>query len=399
MGRRDIDRILILDANQRSALAATRSLGARGLSVITADSTHSSLAGASRHAMLHVAYPSPHSEPETFIGTLQTLIERHHIDVLLPMTDVTTALVLNQRARFAGVRIPCSDLNSYEQLSDKGRLAALATELGVKTPATIAVDGIATIDEVLDKFTFPVVLKPARSKNWIGKRCVTAPVQYLRSMNALRTAIEFACQATPIPWLIQEYVPGQGQGVFCLFDRGRPHSFFSHRRIREKPPSGGVSVLSESVPLPQQMVASAQRILSHVGWHGVAMVEFKVTADGTPYLIEVNGRFWGSLQLAIDAGVDFPYLLYRLAIDKPTLPSAGFEIGRRSRWLLGDLDHLYLTFKTHGTDGGFARKLRALRDFLVLFDPHLRYEINRLDDLRPFLFELRQYFRGAAGAG
>lgn len=394
-----MDRILILDANQRSALAATRSLGARGLAVVTADSTGSSLAGASRHAALHVVYPNPHAEPEAFVATLQTLIERHRIDVLLPMTDVTTALVLNQRARLYGVRIPCPELSAYEQLSDKGRLAALATELDVKTPATVAVSDAAALDEVHQKLTFPAVLKPARSRNWIGGRCVTAPVQYVHSLAELRAAIERASRVAPIPWLIQEYVPGQGQGVFSLFDHGRPHSFFSHRRLREKPPSGGVSVLSESVPLPPQMVAAAQRILSHVGWHGVAMVEFKVTPDGTPYLIEVNGRFWGSLQLAIDAGIDFPYLLYRLAIDRPTLPANGFEIGRRSRWLLGDLDHLYLTLKGRGTETRLAPKLRALREFMVLFDPRLRYEINRLDDLRPFLFELRHYFRPTAGAG
>lgn len=391
-------RILILDANQRSALAATRSLGARGLSIITADSTSSSLAGSSRYATLHAIYPSPHTAPDAFIATLQTLVERHNIDVLLPMTDVTTALVLDHRARLAGVRIPCPDLQAYEQLSDKGRLAMLAARLGVQTPHTIAVDGAAELDAVCDRLTFPVVLKPARSRNWVDGRCVTAPVRYVRSLADLRAALAQGSQTTPIPWLIQEYVPGQGQGVFCLFDRGRPHSFFSHRRLREKPPSGGVSVLSESVPLPPQMVASAQRILSHVGWHGVAMVEFKVTHDGTPYLIEVNGRFWGSLQLAIDAGIDFPYLLYRLAIDKPTLPANGFEVGRRSRWLLGDLDHLYLTLKGRGTEDGFAPKLRALREFLVLFDPRLRYEINRLDDLRPFLFELRHYFR-PAGTG
>ncbi len=394
-----MDRILILDANQRSALAATRSLGARGLTVITADSTGSSLAGASRYAALHAVYPNPHSEPEAFVATLQTLVERHRIDVLLPMTDVTTALVLNHRARLSDVRIPCPELSAYEQLSDKGRLAALATELDVKTPATVSVSDAAALDEVHQNLTFPAVLKPARSRNWIGGRCVTAPVQYVYSMAELRAAIERASRVAPIPWLIQEYVPGQGQGVFCLFEHGRPHSFFSHRRLREKPPSGGVSVLSESVPLPPQMVAAAQRILSHVGWHGVAMVEFKVTPEGTPYLIEVNGRFWGSLQLAIDAGIDFPYLLYRLAIDRPTLPATGFEIGRRSRWLLGDIDHLYLTLKGRGTATRLVPKLRALGEFMVLFDPRLRYEINRLDDLRPFLFELRHYFRPAAGAG
>ena len=388
-----MERILILDANQRSALAATRSLGARGLSVITADATAASLAGASRYATHRATYPSPHIRPDAFIATVQELVDRHAIDVLLPMTDVTMALVLRHRARFSGVSIPCPDIEAYEQLSDKSRLAALAKQLDVKTPATVAMGDANSLNAVRDRLTFPVVLKPARSRNWINGHCVTAPVQYVASLEDLRHVLD---RAAAVPWLVQEYVRGQGQGVFCLFDQGRPHSFFAHRRLREKPPSGGVSVLSESVALSPQLVATARHLLAHVGWHGVAMVEFKVTADGTPYLIEINGRFWGSLQLAIDAGIDFPYLLYRLAIGRPTLPAAGFAIGRRSRWLLGDLDHLYLTLKARGADAGMARKLRALREFLVLFDPRMRYEINRLEDLRPFWFELRHYFHRQA---
>ena len=115
------------------------------------------------------------------------------------------------------------------------------------------------------------------------------------------------------PFLVQAYVSGKGQGLFALYDRGKPVAFFAHKRLREKPPSGGVSVLSESVKVPPNLYYMGRRILDPVQWHGVAMVEFKVADNGIPYLMEVNARFWGSLQLAIDAGIDFPWLLYPLA--------------------------------------------------------------------------------------
>ena len=83
---------------------------------------------------------------------------------------------------------------------------------------------------------------------------------------------------------------------------------FAHRRLREKPPSGGVSVYRESVAPDPSLVARAAALLAGLGWRGVAMVEMKTDArTGTPYLMEVNGRFWGSLQLAVDAGVDGIY--------------------------------------------------------------------------------------------
>ncbi len=53
------------------------------------------------------------------------------------------------------------------------------------------------------------------------------------------------------------------------------------------------------------------------------MLELKVDdADGTPRIMEMNPRFWGSLALALRAGVDFPWLLYQLASVRPPAPPA-----------------------------------------------------------------------------
>ena len=90
-----------------------------------------------------------------------------------------------------------------------------------------------------------------------------------------------------------------------------------------------MSVLRESIELPKPMTDYAVRLLQHMGWHGVAMVEFKVEREtGIPQLMEINGRFWGSLQLAIDAGINFPFLLYQLATHQPVaVPVHGYQIG------------------------------------------------------------------------
>ena len=69
---------------------------------------------------------------------------------------------------------------------------------------------------------------------------------------------------------------------------------------------------------------------------------FNRKSDGTPYLIEINGRFWGSLQLSIEAGIDFPFLLYKLALGNKLECELSYKEGVKSRWLLGDLDHFYL---------------------------------------------------------
>jgi hypothetical protein len=103
---------------------------------------------------------------------------------------------------------------------------------------------------------------------------------------------------------------------------------------------GRPSTLRESIwdPALQQR---AEDLLASLGWTGVAMVEFKVDPrDGEPKLLEVNPRFWGSLHHAILCGVDFPFLLYRLAVDGDVDRVMRYQVGVRSRSLLhGDMMH------------------------------------------------------------
>ena len=107
---------------------------------------------------------------------------------------------------------------------------------------------------------------------------------------------------------MQAYVPGRGAGVFALCDRGRVLAWFAHERLRDVRPSGSGSSVRRSVPLSPRLRAPAERLLASMAWHGPAMVEFRDEDGQPPCLMEVNGRFWNSLQLAIEAGVDFPRL-------------------------------------------------------------------------------------------
>jgi predicted ATP-grasp superfamily ATP-dependent carboligase len=177
-------------------------------------------------------------------------------------------------------------------------------------------------------------------------------------------------------------------------NHGRLRAAFAHRRLREKPPTGGVSVLSESVALDPQLLGQAERILEALKWHGVAMVEFKRDArDGVARLLEINGRFWGSLQLAVDAGVDFPHLLYRLAVDGDVEPVLTYDVGVRLRWWLGDLDQLLLRLRHPDRPGG---RRAAIREFLAPAGKRTRTEVLRRDDPGPGAVELAQYM-GQAG--
>ena len=148
-------------------------------------------------------------------------------------------------------------------------------------------------------------------------------------------------------------------------------------------------MLSESVALDPPLLDHAERILEALKWHGVAMVEFRRDArDGVSKLLEINGRFWGSLQLAIDSGVDFPYLLYRLAVDGDIDPVFTYRVGVRLRWWLGDLDWLLIRLRERGS---LAQRLHALQQFLRPAGRATRAEMLRNDDPAPAIRELSQY--------
>ncbi len=384
-------RVLVLDASQRSALATTRSLGRRGVPVITADYSPTALAGASRFSVGYRIYASPQTQPVQFIADIAALVRQEHIEIILPMTELTMGLLLEARDHFVNVHLPFADAETIDALANKCALMRLAESLGVPVPTTWYIDNPEDLPEDLSALPYPVVVKPGRSWQQVDGHWIRAAVHFANRPEAVQDLVNTEPGLRTQPFMLQESVAGSGQGVFALYDQGKPIAFFSHRRLREKPPSGGVSVLSESVPVDPELLAIARTLLDAVSWHGVAMVEFKVGVDGTAYLMEVNTRLWGSLQLAIDAGVDFPWLLYQMACGESLSPAEGYRTGRRSRWLLGDLDNLYLNLRNNELGNG--EKLRCLLHFMTPRPFRTRHEVNRWSDLRPFWWELRQYVR------
>jgi predicted ATP-grasp superfamily ATP-dependent carboligase len=198
--------------------------------------------------------------------------------------------------------------------------------------------------------------------------------------------------------MIQEKVIGPGTGLFTLFQDGRHLALFSHQRLREKPPSGGVSVVCESVALDGEMVDAAQKLLAAVDWQGIAMVEFKRDIrDGKAKLMEINGRFWGSLQLAIASGIDFPVLFLRQltqSVQKKEVEDS-YRTGLRMKWFLGTLDHLFIRLRhkesTLNLPPGCGSKANAVYEFLKLKEKNTVFDVIDRKDIGPFWCEIQAY--------
>lgn len=393
-------RVLVTDGDQRSTLALVRALGRAGISVVVGERRAESLAGSSRYCAGRVRYPSPSEDSARFQEFLYEEVKREQHGILIPMTDVTTRLIAQMRdriERFVTVPIPAEEAIYRSQ--DKGYVIELAEKLGVPCPRTVSLENGGDPAELARTMHFPVVIKPRFSHFYRSGHWLSGPVEYARTPEDLTLKYRESDRQIPRP-LVQEKLTGEGRGVFLLVWNGELKAAFCHRRMREKPPSGGVSVFRESIPLDKPLVEKSLALLKGLDWQGVAMAEFKIDRqDGLAKLMEVNGRFWGSLQLPIDAGMNFPLLLYRLAKGENVAPQLEYRVGVKSRWLLGDLDHLLITMKTPGQANGLScpswPRLNALAQFFRFYERDLHYEILRMDDTRPGWFESKAYFRGA----
>jgi predicted ATP-grasp superfamily ATP-dependent carboligase len=391
-------RVLVTNGEQRATLAVVRSLGAAGHTVHVCASRPSSLAGASRFASSEHMVANALADPARFTSDVCDLMLQLDIDTLVPMTEPALLALLPERDRLSNVLIPFADADVFSAISDKQAVLAAAARAGIATPEQTVLDDASSAFDTAS-ITYPVVVKPARSVSTGAGDRLKLSVRHAASAQELESVLrEMDPRAYPL--LLQQRVVGPGVGIFVLLWDGKLLAQFAHRRIREQPPSGGISVYRESIEVDPEFLRRSVSLLTDFAWRGVAMIEYKLDErTGTPYLMEINGRFWGSLQLAIDAGVDFPKLLVAAATGQMPAPVTRFRTDVRSRWFWGDVDHLLARLRRSDAElslpEGSPTRWDAVRDFFR-HSPEDVDEIRRRGDMRPFVRESIQWFRELA---
>jgi biotin carboxylase len=359
-----------------------------------------SLAGVSRYAHAEFCVANSLRDTTQFVDDVENIAAERDVDVIVPITEAALLALLPERERFPEVVMPFATAQKFVSISNKQAVLDAAARVGVAIPEQIVIDNAAANLDA-ETIRFPIVVKPVRSVAGEASARAQFSVVHAASRTELLSALS-RIDSRAFPLLLQQRIVGPGVGVFFLLWEGECIAQFSHRRLREKPPSGGISVYRESIALDPSLAARSRALLDSFGWEGVAMIEYKVdAATGTPYLMEINGRFWGSLQLAIDAGVDFPRLLVEAATGESPATVTEYRTGVRSRWFWGDLDHLIARVRFDDTalalPPGAPTRAQAVRAF-VRRSPGDVEEILRLDDPKPFLRETVQWFRSLGGA-
>lgn len=323
--------VLLTNGWDRIAYNILRGLRKEGLNIAFGTDKYLGMGYYSKYSSARFIHHNYKKSEELFIEDVISAISKYNPTVYIPTGEEIFAVSRNlKKIEITGVKLLVSDINTLESLNNKVSSFKIVNRAGVPTPETIVPQNSNDIYSFIQSVKLPVIIKKgwSRSSEAVAKLDETNIDEFEKIL--LKLNLNYG------EFIVQKFVEGNTYGVSLLMNRGKTKAIFTHKRLREKIISGGPSTLRIST---RNLLLEdyAVKILESVKYHGVAMVEFKLNEQtGEAWFIEVNPRFWGSVGLAINSGVNFPYLLYKMALEGDVQPKDNYKEGVVVEWWLGD---------------------------------------------------------------
>lgn len=392
---------VVLGLETQIGLSIVRELGKAGVPVIGVAQNPQAIGLRSRYLWRSVVVTTPRSQ--AMLVALAQIGQEHGPCPLISIAE-TNLLWLQQHAAEISPLVPVLPSKAaLASVLDKRQTFSAARDVGIDVPRTWQPASVADIEDGARAFPYPAVLKWSDA-NAVAPLLAEAGLEFVKSEYA-ETPGELVPKLARYnaigQWpLVQQYCAGHGLGQFFYMRGGQAVRRFQHRRVAEWPPEGGVSCVADAVPLTEHVELQAKSIelLRSLGWRGVAMVEFRHDpATGQSWLMEVNGRFWGSFPLAMHAGAGFALLSYLDYSNQPLpeLPSARTDL--RARMLGTEVRRLMrvLMKPDRIADPHFVRKpfMEVFRFLVDFAKPTTRYFVGSLQDPAPLVADLFNMIR------
>ncbi len=327
-------KILVVTANYKKAYPVIKAISETNNSAIIAFYHFFSSSIFSKYVHKRYVIANPYRNERKYISNLLKIIHNEDISMIIPVGFIDNITIARYRHLFKGVIIPIPEYEKILEVSNKLTLGRMLKKLGIKYPETSRyVRNRLEVD-------YPVVLK--------GLSDASKPV-YILHKTAFRN-LSIRDSKT----IVQQFIVGIGHGYFALAKDGEIYLEFCHKRIIEDPPIGGPSVVACSYYDPV-LIRLGRRIVKHLKWNGVIMVELKKDVEtGEYYVIEINPKFWGSLELSQACGVDFTKALIDLFLlnKKPKQPN---KIPKKCfAWIVSNLKYLKYDYRIFKKIASFA---------------------------------------------
>ncbi len=346
------------------ALAVVRSLGKKNIKTTVISETDDAFSFHSKYCSARIVSGK---SMDCYSGFTED-------DLVMPLEE-NSMIELSKNKEKYRCRLAFPDYPVLEKGFNKKKVLDLPGELGVPCPKTFPVDGIGTLERKINLLPFPAVIKPIRSLGGVG-------ISFVTSQDTLNEIYTSSVKNFG-PVLIQEKIPyDERYSVAVLMDFNQ-----SMRRccvlkvIRCYPMDTGPASCVETVDRPD-LVKMAELLLQSINYYGIAEVEFVIDKrDNAPKLMEINPRFWGSLQGAISAGVDFPALLFDLFQEGTVDKKLDYRLGVTTRSIFPYEFRRLRTIIRGNYSSRF--KFDSVTGFLKLYRDDA-YFIFSLDDVQPF---------------
>jgi predicted ATP-grasp superfamily ATP-dependent carboligase len=392
---------IVLGIDTAIGVTVIRELGAHGVPVHAIGRTASAVGRASRYCTGFSVRPAG-----ALADWLPELITQTGAKALLAISEGDLVALAQLPPVINGCSILTPRAGPLAIVLNKSETLSRAAALGIDVP--ISWQPVAGEDMALRARTlrYPVIAKwadpPAMADRLTAAGLPLVKAEYARSADAL---IALIARYAPIGmWpLIQSYCPGVGLGQMIHMEGGAATLRFQHRRLHEMPPEGGVSTLCESEPLRLHaaQMAKSEALLANIGWEGPAMVEYRYDPVAARYwLMEINGRFWGSMPLASHSGAEFAWESYRRAILGQTDLIQPQIKPRRARYMIPETKRLIQLLFKRGAIADPLFKPTPLKDLGQylggFFDRKMRYYLFQLSDPGPFFSDIKSVLIKAA---
>lgn len=312
---------IITYASSWSALAAARSLGAEGIEVIIGDSNVMAPGSFSKYTKHAFLYHDPEKHPDKYLKKLIKVAKKHggeDIDLVLMPLHTDCFIVAANQHLFKGIaKLALPSFDQIKLAGNKALLAKFCDEHNILIPRTWQPETLEEFESKIDDFKFPAFIKLQESNASLGLKKVKNPQE-------AREFFKFSIKDSKLEPgeypIIQEAVDGDDFCSTFLFSHGEKRASMTYHNILDYPRNSGMGVLRENVDA-KNMEEIGANLLHLLNWHGVAEIDFRWDGKGTPYLIEINPRFWGGLGQSIAAGWNYPNMLFQLAVDGDILPA------------------------------------------------------------------------------
>lgn len=297
-------KILVSDPNSKIGLAVIRSLKMSKYHVEMFSHHKKTLCYYSKFCKkIHILpdYRNPNFEKK-FIN----LIKMQKFDYIIPVQYKSFYYLSKIKKKILKYsKINCESHYNISKVSSKLFMKNLSSKIKInflKNIKTLQISNFKLVKKKLKNIEYPIVIKPKLEQGGSSNHVFYAnnEIDVFKILNKISKKLKLNIK----DFIIQTKISGKGRGFFSVSKKGECSSFFQHERIREFPITGGRSVAAKSI-YDKKLSKIGKSIIKKLRWNGVMMLEFKYY-NNDYYLIEANPKFWGSLDLAVASGVNFP---------------------------------------------------------------------------------------------